>query len=383
MLKNRWLIIILFLPHLNISFYNIEPLDNINSVLRLLIVLFSIIVILYTKRLNKFHILTILFFILLIFSSIYNNNLNVGFIYGLANILGLIIATYYFIRWDFKEFIFGLYYLYTFLIFVNFITVIAGGFQINGEIYFLLGEKNHLIFSVIPYIAISYIYSYYFYNKMRFFPILMVFLGIISVIFAGSGTGIVVSLFVIFFMLMPRFSHPSLKTYLFIYIISFIVIVILRLHDILFGDFIVNVLEKDVTFTGRTRIWDVVIEKIKQNWLLGLGQGNTVVSDNFVGLSEVHNGLLEITLMGGIIALVGFLLILNFIARKLNNFKKEALSQIVSLSIFLFLITGLQESVFLKREFWILLMVGCSIGVIIKHIDKPLKTKDQNNFIKV
>ncbi len=73
-----------------------------------------------------------------------------------------------------------------------------------------------------------------------------------------------------------------------------------------------------------------------------------------MGLSEVHNGLLEITLMGGIIALVGFLLILNFIARKLNNFKKEALSQIVSLSIFLFLITGLQESVFLKREFWIL-----------------------------
>ncbi len=92
-------------------------------------------------------------------------------------------------------------------------------------------------------------------------------------IFAGSGTGIVVSLFVIFFMLMPRFSHPSLKTYLFIYIISFIVIVILRLHDILLGDFIVNVLEKDVTFTGRTRIWDVVIEKIKTQLVTWIRSG--------------------------------------------------------------------------------------------------------------
>jgi O-antigen ligase len=71
---------------------------------------------------------------------------------------------------------------------------------------------------------------------------------------------------------------------------------------------------KDVTLTGRTALWDLVISNVHQSPVLGWGyratwQGDdpiTIVASRLVGnfgVTSSHNGFLEITLQLGVIGL--------------------------------------------------------------------------------
>ena len=59
-------------------------------------------------------------------------------------------------------------------------------------------------------------------------------------------------------------------------------IVLLRLQNI-FSFIIQNILGKDLTFTGRTRIWDNAIEFIKARFIIGYGKETGAVIASKLG----------------------------------------------------------------------------------------------------
>ncbi|MFK4310809.1 O-antigen ligase [Bacillus sp. RC242] len=180
-----------------------------------------------------------------------------------------------------------------------------------------------------------------------------------------------------FFIFLPIKVFPTFKTYLYIYIVIFFTIIVFRLQELLFGDFIINVLHKDMTFTGRTYIWNVVLNVIKKSWILGFGRGNDIISYYFFNLNETHNAVLEILMYSGLLGILFFLIILFVVGNKLSINKDHIISKILSFSIFAYMILGLTESVFYKKEFWILLFISYSVGNKIKSTDT-----DQNNLSK-
>jgi O-antigen ligase len=94
------------------------------------------------------------------------------------------------------------------------------------------------------------------------------------------------------------------------------------------GTFILDLLGRDVTFTGRTIIWDHLLQ-VKINPIFGVGfysfwLGDRVaqVSDGFFfRLNEAHNGYLETYLDGGLVGL-GLLIVLLF--TMFNRLSKKA-----------------------------------------------------------
>src|SRR5699024_239341 len=160
----------------------------------------------------------------------------------------------------------------------------------SGHIEYLLGGKNHLIFTTIPFMSIVYIYSYKKYEKLTITNLSLIFTSLISIILAGSGTGIILSLVYIVFIVFPKTLYPSIYSYIAINIALFVMIIIYRVHEKWFSFIIVDVLEKSTTFSGRTLLWDISLDAIKSKPLIGHGRGNTIISDVYWYLKESHNG---------------------------------------------------------------------------------------------
>ena len=84
----------------------------------------------------------------------------------------------------------------------------------------------------------------------------------------------------------------------------------------IFAEFIINVLHKDVTFSGRSVLWAQTLKLVYQSPIYGYGIGSDV-SNSFYFWSKgeiisgfsTHNGYLRILLEGGIIALVSYVMI--------------------------------------------------------------------------
>ncbi|MED4006498.1 O-antigen ligase family protein [Priestia aryabhattai] len=368
-LSNRWVVIFLILPHLSIYYYRLDVVYQLTLIWQFLVVIISLF--LLYRNLTAFNILLIFYMTLVVFSAFLNDTFNPGILYSIAVFIGFCIYISHAMR-NINELIKGLYYLFATVVFINFFTLLIGGIAVSPDglsTNYLLGGKNAIAMTALPTIPLIYLYSYMIYNKLKTFPFVLILICAVSLYLSESGTGIVISFLAILFVVLPKKYFPSFTTYFWIYIVAFFTIVVFRLQELLFGDFIINVLHKDMTFTGRTYIWDLVLNLIKQSWLIGYGRGNQIISHHFANLNETHNGLLEIMMYSGILGVLFFLIILLVVGHKLNSNKDHILSKILSFSIFAYLIIGLTESVFYKKEFWILLVISYGIRHIIRSFD--------------
>lgn len=368
-LSNRWVVLFLILPHLSIYYYRLDILYQVTLIWQFIVVIVSLF--LLYKNLTTFNILFIFYMVFIIFSAFLNDTLNPGIFYSIAVFTGFCIYISYAMR-NITEFIKGVYYLFATVVFMNFLTLLIGGIATSPDglsINYLLGGKNSIAMTALPTIPLIYLYSYMFHNKLKVIPLLLVLICTISLYLSESGTGIVVSFLAILFVILPKQYFPSFPTYFWMYIVVFFAIVVFRLQELLFGDFITDVLHKDMTFTGRTYIWDLVLHLIQDSWLIGYGRGNQIISHYFGDLNETHNGFLEIMMYSGVLGILFFLIILIVVGYKLNSNKNNLISKILSFSIFSYLIIGLTESVFYKKEFWILLVISYNIKYIIENLD--------------
>ncbi|QPC47646.1 O-antigen ligase family protein [Mangrovibacillus cuniculi] len=379
-LSNRWVVFFFILPHLSIIFFNIDTIEPVITVWKLGVILASIVCLfLIYGEITIFNVLLICHVALVLISSILNGTLSIGIFFTIIIFIGFCIYISYCMT-NFKELISGLYYLFGFIIILNFITILTNGVSTssNGVPIYLLGGKNAIVMTALPSIPIAYLYSNYIYKKLKIIPIIVILISMLSIYLSESGTGILVAILATIFLVLPARILPSFNTYLILYFIAFLLIVVFKIQ-ILFGNFITIILDKDLTFTGRTYIWDFVLSTIRDSWLLGYGRGNSIISNYFVTLNETHNGVLEVLMFSGILGALVFLVLFLIIARKLSFYKSHIFSKVLSYSILLYMIIGLTESVFYKVEFWLLLIIASGIGRVIIQIENNA----ENSEIKI
>lgn len=364
-LINRWVVFLLILPHLSIYYFQVGPLLPVMQVFQLGIALplvFSIY-----KRVNVFNILLTLSMFAVLLSTVLNGNTTPGTIFSVITLSGFCYYVSYATK-NFRGFITGLYYLLFVVVIGNFLTMIVSPLQIDG--HYLLGGKNAVQLTLLPTIALVYVYSYFKYKKLKVMPLMIILLSIASIYLSDSGTATVIAILTFLFVFSPNKISPTFNTYLVVYTVAFLSIVVFRLQDS-FADFIVNVLQKDITFTGRTNIWDLVVYSLQDSWFVGLGRESTIVRDYFYPVSATHNGILQVVMFTGVVGLLLFVGILLAISKRMLPCRKHKIAKVLSFAIFAYMVIGLTESVFYRIEFWLLLAVAFDVGRIINQIDSP------------
>ena len=380
----KYFIVLFILPFIGINVIN----DNIllSSASKMVVSIIGYLMLFENFNYNKnilnikLILLVMLYSFIILFSAVINNNITMGMIYTNFVYIGFIIYINYCMK-DFKNFINALNILVTLLIIYNLILAIFVqssymyiGYQGSQKVFVGTFEsRNGISMVMIPAIAFILIRSEYIYEKVRNKDILLCFMVLIIILLSKSSTGFIVgSLLVIYVLLLKKIKIKiNINKLMSIYTIIYTQVVIFRIQETVFRGFIENTLQKNVTLTGRTLIWDFIMKIIPNSLIFGYGR-NDIIAQNAIirDVTEAHNGLLEILLCTGIIGLFVFILILLNAFKALNK-SNSKISYILSMAIFLYFCIALTESAFTytKIGFWILIIISSNIEKIIKQKD--------------
>lgn len=221
------------------------------------------------------------------------------------------------------------------MIYVNLGTVIlfpGGIYQrgIHGEfVDFFLGFKN----AFFPYCIIAILlagFNYLQKQQSKIRALLLMIASFLNVMLAWSASSVVaIAAVILMFILIVVIQRPRLltklrfKTLIIIYfIVDVFVCVFNMVENIpLITYFVANVLHKTETLSGRTVIWELALQHIKEKPLIGYGIGEHITwrGYNWYG----HNQIFEMLMEGGIPCLLFYIIIICLIVKKMDLCKNK------------------------------------------------------------
>lgn len=368
--------ILLLIPFFPIPYFqsNFTFASNVYNYYKMFSFFIVIFLIINKRRISYFNISLLLFCGILLISTFLNSADIKQCISLIITILGICFIIEYGIRNDIKNFLNSFEFLLYLIIIINFITIILfpGGMYTSHSVSFItklnwfLGFKNNQIIFIIPAIVISILNSYYVYNKLKFRSIFLLIISITSLLMINSSTSLVGIGIIIILLIYSNVNRKSkiINIYKLIgtYIAFFFGIALFRLQN-LFEYFIVDILGKNITFTGRIYIWDYVIDFIKSKPLIGYGVENANIryfKTTGIQSYHAHNEILEIIYKSGFVGLLIVIYIYYLSMKELNKFKESKISKIISISIFAYSIMMLTEAYSFENIFTFL-VIGYNI----------------------
>ena len=270
-----------------------------------------------------------------------------------------------------NSFLRGMCIVLSFIAILNLIGIIAfysrGSLRAAGD-FWLFGQRNAMRNFLLPCVAFNLLYDECLGIRISRRSVLMTLISCISVIVAGSATStVVILLMAVLFYVHRRwgFNKISLKVFIIVFLILQTVLVSMRAIDV-FSFFIVKILQRDVTLTGRIAIWDSALRGIQAHPYLGTGiqllEDSELTTRSGTLFSHAHNVLLDTCYKTGYIGLAFLIALFIF---SVSGLKKSngSVSYIAGVLLGLFLITGL------VGDIW---SFGCFVALFFaSHADEP------------
>ncbi|ONG70992.1 hypothetical protein BKK42_17915 [Bacillus cereus] len=365
--------IIAIIPFIGIGGINALLGSTILDGLKVLSVLISIIL-LVRKGLLKYDFFSVCFAlyqmeIFLVTTSKY------GFSFGiLTSCLAATLFVFLMIS-DWEHILKAISIITAVIVIINFISVL----QIGRDDYamYFVGGKNRLSMILIPAVLLRVVYTINKYGKIDYFTVVLFVLAALSVIIAGSGTGIVVAaLAIVLAVLFYRFRVNKMIVIYGIFALYFLLLVCSNvLAQNQYWIELTTFLGKDSNLTYRTIIWKGVFDYLSSNPLFGLGRGSEIIFLNAYGgyniVTEAHNFVVEIFLEGGIVAF--FLYTIGFIKAISHINTKDLKGKYVLLAVVMVLVNGLTESI--NNHLLVVLTIALANSYVY------MKSKDSKHFV--
>ena len=238
--------------------------------------------------------------------------------------------------------------------------------------YWFLGYKTERVRAVIiPLITIGGALSVKKQNKLTTEYIFICILSVIDSFLSGATAGFLVTVFLLISILIMSYGKNKRAFSIInrLFNVNFLIVVIIVINILiaifqridLFEYLIVNIMDKELTLTGRTAIWDTSIKKILSSPILGNGYISSndyiILTHNPAGTSP-HNLFLAIAVYTGI---AGLVLYLTVHYQSLKNIQKSVVSfeQILGLGIVANLLLGLTSmNIFSQFNYALIIILG-------------------------
>lgn len=268
-----------------------------------------------------------LYALIIILSSIINRS-EIGIVHtirGCALALEIIdvflVIYYYVLKKGFKELCSHLLILSGIFFYINFIQILMASYSntINDRIFyetFFSGGKFAVAYQCIIYIMLL---LYWLEDKIRKNSIISLAHIFINVIFAfyicwtiECSTGIVALAILIIMVFMPEKIWEILKNRKVIFAVLILMGSMVSLIGVIlsFGvvqDILINVLHENISLTGRTELYALLIPKLIEAGVFGNGFGSYATSTlGYHGWYNAQNGLAEIVLTYGYFGVIAF-----------------------------------------------------------------------------
>lgn len=356
----------------------IEFTDKLYSFLTILCVLFVFFLIYIEKKWTNVFLWIICFYGYILFTTSINNYTNI-IPYFKINVLPFVLCLVFFL-WMNKnpKVLIEAFEVLEIYVYVNLITILLfpEGLYESG-LYtknWFLGYKNPQIRTILPILSISIINSYIKFGKISLRVYLLYVASIATFILINSVTSLIGIIF--FTLVLFLFHKDYIKIPKFLNLLSFAIITLFIDYLIIFyhiqykfSFFFTNILNRSLSFTARTTIWNIAIKHINESLLIGHGYMTTNEFANLYGYityTHPHNYYLYLFTMGGIILflifIIGIIIANNQIMRCFDNF----CCKVIFICLISFLIMGISEALVSTVLLYPMLILGMNIEKLCK-----------------
>ena len=223
----------------------------------------------------------------------------------------------------------------------------------EDNIVTFLGIENRWLYFYLPLVFINMVISQiknYHLDVLSKLIFAMLFL---SLLLARSmGAVLAMTSFALTFIVLKYFKPNVVLCYLLYCVFNYLLVngYVLKSFNFLISD----ILQKDITLSGRTYLWQTVIEVLEENPLTGMGVQTSLFDCSFffersgyvIGcfVNHPHNYFLNVAYHGGIIALLLFILLYYFVMVKLGSISDVGLKRIVFSTFAAFFVASLVDT---------------------------------------
>jgi O-antigen ligase len=373
--NSKIVIILLLFPFFMPAYFSTIPtVDSVYNIFRMLSAFVAVCIFIYYKfKISKYLFMLIVYRVVTLIPTLVNNGDYITWFNRTAMILVVCIIIERAIAINARKTLAALTILLTSLITINLLTWSPDGLYHDletGKEYFFLGLRTRFADSIFPALAISLIYSYYKKKRITFSVIFLFIVSYLTFVLEWVATAFLSINILVFFLVTYKSKIPQVLNAKVLAIVALIMnlsIIFLRIQDV-FSFIIVGILNKDLTFTGRTYIWDSAMEVIKQSWVWGYGE-TTNGTFAFYGwqLWQGHSQIIQLLHDGGLLAVIIFFVMNYFVIKELMRFKSSRYSAIIGFTLFVIYFMMIMEIPGYYTYYYVLLTIGANLEKIIKQ----------------
>ena len=296
---------------------------------------------------------------------------NIILIFGLSDIYKKKIDAY----------IYTWYVVLTFYMIINSWTmyiyypkgIYIGGMQENNSNYYLFALDNVSFLYSMCGLFLGDVLCQLRIIKRNLHYVIYAFI-LFAYVYVQAGTAIAILVLYVFFSTLLRTRASKIFTYpncLIFMSVSFSFIVILNSVGIF--EPLLDLINKDMTFSGRTYIWSSAIKGLYEGHLLfGFGNDPNVVPHVLsiygprwlIGIGHLHNVCMQFLFNGGVIALLLFVLILLAPLLCVSHCKNDRLYNLIVCQFFLTWLAYMFEYRLETYTFWLIPIMLFNINYI-------------------
>ena len=239
----------------------------------------------------------------------------------------------------------------------------------DGFIDGFLGNRNSFSRYYLAAIVASGLLDYFRRKKLSPLTLLLFLAAIVQAYILPSATSSMALAFFVaaFILIHTQTGRRILNAPAFgiAYLIAFLGIVVLRFQN-LFAFFIEGTLRKNLTFTGRTAIWDTILQRLGSDPLhlfIGFYGDGRPLSETNPAITTGHNFILDVTYNAGLIGLACIATIFVVAMYRLYKNRTNYPAALLAAYLGAFLILGLMEHV-TCAQLWLFLGIAGSITAI-------------------
>ena len=315
------------------TFKYLGSIDNVYKILKLVISVPILITYLRKTKISKNILLMSIFQIVAILSTIINGGDIIRF-FGpaLTTIIMIACGELIFISHNIEKTakIITKYFRVIFLINIISVLLVDNINYFSTKMIYFLGIENRWIFSYIPWMMFEFILYFFEKKKNTKSTIIIYILMLISLFYKWSVAAMLISLAysILFSEKILNKLGSTIKYYIAI-LLSNIAIVKFKVQYIF--ESIIRKLGKDPTLSGRTFLWDKILNGSPKELLLGNGMQSLAYDKEyfvkssgafnltFLRVIHAHNSFMTILYRFGIIPLIIYIYILFYNFKKLNS----------------------------------------------------------------
>lgn len=260
---------------------------------------------------------------------------------------------------------------------INLISIILIDFTNFNKIVsvYFLGIDNRFIFTLLPWILFEGLVSLKECNKISKRWIIIFIASELILVYKFSVAAMIALFIYIFAIIEFKKEFKHKESIFFGYIITNISIIMFKIQR--FFIHAIKFVKKDITFSGRTYIWDGIIKEFINYPIIGRGMQSIEYDKNFFFNSSAphyiecckvihaHNSLMTLLYRGGILSVLIYLGILYKTVKELCINYSNKYAKLFYITLIIILITSIFDTMDFAGLYFIITLI-----VNIKLIDK-------------